>query len=135
MASRLSTGSQNAACDAIVDRLDAGAAAGTIKVYSGSQPTTANDAATGTLLATFTLGDPAFGSAAAGVASLLGVPLSATAVATGTAGWFRAADSDGNTVFDGSVGTSGAQLNLNSLSITSGGTVQITSGTATMPSA
>lgn len=133
MATRIAVSAQNAACDGIVDLLDAGSGAGTIKVYSGSQPATPGTAPTGTLLATFTCADPAFGAASTGVATLAGTPLSTTGAATGTAGWFRAADSAGNAVFDGSVGTSGAQLNLNSLSITTGGTVQITSGTATIP--
>ena len=134
MAMRLAATARNATCDALVDRLDLGAAAGTIKVYTGSQPTNPDTAPSGTLLATFTLADPAFGAASTGVADLDADPdLSTTAVATGTAGWFRAADSDDNAAFDGTVGTSGAQLNLNTTSIVSGGTVTITSGTVTMP--
>lgn len=134
----LPTASRNAAADAVVDRLDAGAGAPTIKVYSGSKPASANDAATGTLLVTFTLdGTAAFGAAGAttaGQADLDVSPaISATAAATGTAGWFRAADSDGNTVFDGTAGTTGTDLILNSTSITSGATVNLLSGSVTMP--
>lgn len=133
MALRLPTATQNAMANAMADRVDAGGAAGTIEIYSGAQPATANDAATGTLLATFTLPYPAFGDASGGVANLLGVPLSTTGSAAGTPGWFRAKDSTGATAFDGSVGTSGAQLNLNTTSITAGGQVQITSGSDTQP--
>lgn len=128
----ISTAARNAVADTLVDLLDAGAGAGTIKIYTGSQPAGPGTAPTGTLLATFTLSDPAFGSASTGVATL-GSVSSVSAVATGTAGWFRAADSDGTAVFDGTVGTSGAQLNLNTTSIVSGGTVSITSGTVTAP--
>jgi hypothetical protein len=134
---QLSTASKNAACNAVVDSLDGGSAAGTIKVYDGSQPADANTAiTTQTLLATFTLSATAFGSASSGVATLAGVPLSATAVATGTATWFRAASGGtggAGTVFDGNVATSSADLTLNTTSITSGNTVQITSGTVTCP--
>lgn len=133
MAFRLPTAVRNAACDAIVDALDAGAGASTIEVRTGSQPASANDAATGTVLATFTLADPGFGAASSGVATLASPPRSTTGSAAGTAGWFRAKDSNGNTVFDGDVGTSGAVLNLNTLTISIGVAVEIVSGTVTMP--
>ncbi|MFI7468156.1 hypothetical protein [Nonomuraea sp. NPDC049646] len=133
MAFRLPTGVRNAACDAIVDALDAGAGAATIEVRSGTQPATADAAATGTVLATFTLADPAFGPASGGGANLLSTPRSTTGSAAGTAGWFRAKDSNGNTCFDGSVGTSGADMNLNTLTISVGVAVDLTSGTVTMP--
>lgn len=133
MAFRIPTAVRNAACDAIVDALDAGAGAATIEVRSGSQPASANDVAGGTLLATFTLADPAFGAAASGVATLASTPRSTTGSAAGTAGWFRAKDSNGNTVCDGSVGTSGADMNLNTLTISVGVAVDLVSGTVTMP--
>lgn len=129
MATRIPTASRNAAADAI----GALANGGTIEVRSGSQPASASDAATGTLLATFTLSGTAFGAPSAGVKTLAGTPLSATAAATGTAGWFRVKGSGGSTVLDGSVGTSGAELNLSTTTITSSDSVQITSGTLTMP--
>lgn len=134
MATRIPTAARNAACDAVVDLADAGAGAATIEVRTGSQPASANDAATGTLLATFTCADPAFGDSAVGVATLDTTPvLAAAGVAAGTAGWFRMKDSTGATVMDGSVGTSGAELNLNTTTISVGVGVEITSGTVTMP--
>lgn len=136
MATRIPTASQNAACDALVDRVDGGSGPGTIQIRSGSQPNTANDAATGTLLATITLNDPAFGSASSGVATLSVSPaLSATAAATGTAGWARVLDSTGATVMDGSVTATGGggQIELATTSIVSAATVAITSGTVTQP--
>ena len=63
MATRITQAAAAAACDAVVDRLDAGAAAGYIEIRTGSQPATADTAATGTLLGTLTLSDPAFGNA------------------------------------------------------------------------
>jgi hypothetical protein len=137
MAIRLSTAAVNAKCNAAVDLLDAGPGAGTIKIYSGTQPATANDSASGTLLATFTLADPAFSAAAAGVATLSGVPLGTTGASAGTAGWFRAADSTGATVFDGAITVTGGggQLELNTTTISVGVAVEITGGSYTQPAA
>lgn len=135
MATRLPTATRNAACDAVVDLFDGGPSAGTIKIYTGSQPASANDAATGTLLATVTLSDPAFGAASTGVATMAGTPLSGTGVAAGTAGWARLADSTGATVLDGNVTATGdgGQIELASTTISIGTTVNITSGIVTMP--
>jgi hypothetical protein len=136
MATRLPTAARNAAADAVVDLADAGSGAATVQVRTGSQPASANDAATGTLLVTITLNDPAFGAASSGVATLDVDPaLTATAVATGTAGWFRMLDSTGATVMDGAVTATGGggDLTLASTSIASGTEVSITSGTVTMP--
>lgn len=134
MATRLSTAARNAAANAIVLLIDAGPAAGTLQLRSGGQPASGDDPATGTLLATFTLADPAFGAAALGVTTLDTTPiLSTTGVADGVAGWFRVADSTGATVGDGAIGTSGQQLNLNTTTISTGVTVEISAGTATMP--
>lgn len=138
MAVQLATATVNAKADAVDALVNGGSAAGTIKVYSGTQPVNANTAITGTLLATFTLDNPAFGAASAGVITLGAVPLSTTGAAAGTASHFRCASGGTGgvgTVFDGSVTATGGggQLQLNSTSISVGVTVQITSGTYTMP--
>lgn len=135
MAVKLATATVNAKANAAVDLLDGGTGAGTIKIYTGAQPATANDAASGSLLCTFALADPAFGAAANGVATLLGVPLTTTGAAAGTAGWFRAADSADGSVFDGSVTASGGggQVQLNTTTISVGVDVEITGGTYTQP--
>jgi len=101
---------------------------GTLEIYTTPQPANANTAVTSqTLLATLTFGNPAFGSAVAGIATANAIA-SGTAVATGTAVWFRCLKSDGTTVVcDGSVGTSGSDLNLNSTAIQTGATVSVTS--------
>lgn len=130
MAVRLAVSLANTLADAVDTALGN---AGTIKIYTGTQPATADTAASGTLLATFTLGSPGFGAASSGTITLAGVPLTVAASNTGTAGWFRIATSGASTILDGSVGTSGNQINLNTTSITSGVNVTITSGTITMP--
>lgn len=97
---------------------------GFIKVYDGTQPAT-GDTALGsqTLLVTLTFSNPAFAAASAGVLTANAIT-SGTAVATGTATWFRAVKTDGTTkVFDGSVGTASANMILPTTGITSGATV------------
>lgn len=136
----LSDAAQNAACNAVVDLLDAGAAAGEIELRTGSKPNDPNDAATGTLLATVPFNDPAFGNAGASVvgqADLAGtLPLEdPSPVASGTVGWFRALDSNGAAVFDGTVGTSGsgADMIVNTVTVTAGVPFRITAGSYTHP--
>jgi hypothetical protein len=112
---------------------------GTLVLYSGTQPTNPDTALSGnTALATFTLGATAFGAgttANPSVAALSGTPLSATAGASATATFGRFLKSDGTTVVaDVTIGTSGSDINLNSTSITSGGTVTITSYTWSLAS-
>ena len=91
---RLTNAVASAACDAIVDAIDGGAAAGTIKIYTGTIPTDA-DTALGaqTLLATLTFSDPAFGAASNGVATASAITSDTSADATGTAAWARIASS------------------------------------------
>lgn len=131
---RLTNASASAAADAVVDRIDAGAGAGTIKIYTATIPTDA-DTAIGaqTLLATLTFSDPAFGAASNGVATASAITSDASADATGTAAWARIADSTGTTVMDVTVGTSGEDINFNTVSFVSGATVSITSLTYTQP--
>lgn len=99
----------------------------TMTVYAGAQPANANTALSGqTVLATFTL--PAAGSnsvSAAGVITF-GAISNVTASNTGTASFFRITNG-ANTIMDGNVGTSASDLNLNSVAISSGATVSVTS--------
>lgn len=134
MTLRFAVAGRNAGLDARLDRMDAGVGAGVIKIYSGSQPATGDTAASGTLLATFTCADPAWGASTGGVKTLDADPdLTTTAAATGTAGWARCEDSAGVAVMDGSVGTASTDFIINSTSITSGQTVNLTAGTVTDP--
>lgn len=87
-------------------------------------------------LVVINLQDPAFGAAAAGSMSIQGTPLSAVAVATGTADNFELRDKDNNAVVLGSVtGTGGGgDIELDNTAINSGQSVEITSLTYTAPS-
>jgi hypothetical protein len=135
MATRIPTASRNAGCNAIGNLADGGPAAGTVQIRTGTQPASADSAATGTLLATVTLNDPAWGAASAGVKTLQGVPLAATGAADGQAGWFRVLDSTSATVVDGAatVTGGGGELQLNTTTISTGVDFEITAGTLTMP--
>ncbi len=133
MTTILSNAARSAMCDALVDLADAGSGPGTVQIRTGSQPAGPGTAASGTLLGTLTLSDPAFGAASNGVATASAVTGDSSADATGTAGWFRVLDSNAVAVWDGAVGTSGSDMNLSSVSIVAGGTINITSWTVTMP--
>lgn len=136
MTIRIPNNVRSAGANAMVDLLDAGAGAGQIVVRTGAQPATANDAATGTILATFTLNDPAFGVAANGVKTLDVDPvITATGVAAGTAGWARAVDSAGATVFDGSVSASGGggDFIMSTTTVSVGLEITLTAGSMTQP--
>jgi hypothetical protein len=106
---------------------------GWIRLYSGLQPTTADEAVSGqVVLAELRFGNPAFGSASDGAAAANAITGDSSANATGTATWFRGFRSDGTTpVFDGSVGTSNSNLVLNSVEISAGAQVDVTSFTFT----
>lgn len=113
----------NAAANAVVDQADGG----TLRIYDGSQPADADTAVSGqTLLAELTLGSPAFGAASNGTATANTITADSSANATGTATWFRVSTSGGAALFDGSVGTSDADLVMNSAAIQSGAEVDVT---------
>lgn len=140
MATKITQAAAKAACDALVDLLDGGSGAGYIEIRTGAQPATANTAASGTLLATLPLSDPAFGNATTAspsVATASAITSDTTADATGTAGWFRAYDSNGVAVIDGSVTATGGggDLTLDSVSIVAGGTIAMTGWIVSHPTA
>jgi hypothetical protein len=126
---KLSNAAANAQADAVARLLDNGY----LRIYSGGQPTDA-DTAIGAqvLLAELRFNATSAPAAVAGVLTFNAFTANSSADATGTATWFRALKSDGSTVvYDGSVGISGANMNLNSVAIQSGAAVSISSGTFT----
>lgn len=125
---------RNAQVNAIRDLIDAGAAGGTISIYSGTQPATGSTALSGnTLLATLTFSVSSAPNASDGVLTFNAVTEDSAAAATGTATFARIRDSNAVDVIDMDVGTSGASINLNTTSIVIGGAVRMTSGTLTAP--
>ena len=119
------TALRNSRMDAINTAANAGVGAALIRIYDGTRPATGGTATT--LLAELTASDPMFGASASGQLTASAITQDSSANATGTATWFRVVDSAGTTVMDGSVGTSGSDLNLTTTSITATQPVSITS--------
>ena len=117
--------------NAMLDAVTTGAgSAALLRIYDGARPATGGTATT--LLAELTCNATFAPAASGGVLTLNAITQDASANATGTATWFRIVKSDGTThVLDGSVGTSGSDLNLTTTSITAGQPVSVTSFTIT----
>lgn len=127
MATRIATVVKTAKADAV--RALFNASGTTLKIYTGTQPATADTAASGTELVSMSLPNPCFLAASSGVISKTGT-WSGTASATGTAGWFRI--ENGSNRLDGTVGTSGQELNLSSVSIVTNGVVTVDTASFTV---
>lgn len=125
-----------AALDAATAKLDT---TSHIKVYTGAQPASTLASEAGTLLATLAFSATAFPASTSGTsdgnvtATANSIASDTNAANTGTAGHFRCWNNSSVTVFQGNVGTSLADLNLNTTSITAGDTVAITAFTITLP--
>ena len=107
---------------------------GTLKIYTGGQPASANDAASGSLLATITIPATAFGASASGVIAKSGT-WSVVATGTGTAGWARMESSAGARKMDFLCAESAAELIIDNDAIVTGGVVTVTALTLTTPAA
>jgi len=122
----------NAAADAVARLVDNGY----LRIYDSTgtgQPATADTAVTTqVLLAELRFNATSAPAAVAGVLTFNAFTPDSSADASGSATWFRALKSDGTSaVFDGSVGTSGSNCNLNSVAISAGAAVSISSATYT----
>ena len=123
---------RNSMLNAIRDAIDTGATGGFIRIYSGTRPATSG--AETTILAELICSKPSAPNASAGVLTFSAITQDTSANNTGTASWFRVLTSGGTPIFDGlttaTTGTTG-DLNLNSLGISTGIAVQISSFTIT----
>ncbi len=126
---KLSNAAANASANAFTALLNSGY----LKLYDGSQAATADTAVSGqTLCATLRFSSTAFGSASGGVSTANTITSDTDAAATCTTTWFRTLESDNATVtMDGSTGTSGADINLSTVSIVQHATVAVTAFTYT----
>jgi hypothetical protein len=161
MALKFSTGLKNQLFNSIKGEIAASTYSlknGVIYIYSGTQPATADAAATGTLLMVVTVGSGAFvhGTATNGLdfdAPAAGVMAKAAAevwsgvgladAGTGTtAGWFRhcgnPADNQGISTtlprIDGRISTSGAEMSLSNLTIVQGASTTVDTYSLSWPS-
>lgn len=104
--------------------------AAVITLYSGTRPATGG--AVTTPIVALVAGTPFAPAPVGGVLTMNPVsPGTASAAGTPTATWARLTTAGAAFVADMSVGTSGADINLNSVVISQGAQVSITSGTFT----
>jgi hypothetical protein len=121
----------------ISDAVDAGTAAGYLRIYSGTRPSNGAAVGTGhTLLAELRFSDPCVTASgvATGVLTFDSITADTSANAAGTASWFRILQSNGTTyVADGSVSVTGGggDLQLDSTTIASGQNVSVNTFTIT----
>lgn len=124
MAVTYSTACKTARMNAVVSQIDAGAGTSTIEIGTSGM---------GTVLAVFDLPDPC-GTVTNGVLTFDMDPdlTDSSANAGGTAAAAQIKDGSGTAVITGlTVGTSGADIILDSVSITAGQTVSLTTGSIT----
>jgi len=128
MASNLhiATAARNAMLDQINGQIGT-SATGFLKIYSGTQPANAQTATStaNTLLAQLTLSATAFGAASNGTITINTITDDSSADATGTAVWATLTKNDGTRIIDLSVGTSGSDINFNSVNFQSGAVVSV----------
>jgi len=119
----LETALRNVLADAIDNEINTGAGTATF-VFE-----TSGDVE----VATIDLQNPAFGAAAAGVITLLGVPLSDTSATGGTTVQASVFDRDTTKQFELTVGTSGTEIIISSTVIGATDQVDLTALTITVP--
>ena len=130
---RFSLGVRNAVANAVKDIV--GDYASVLRIYTGTQPATADTAATGMLLCEIAL-TSGFITATTGFTELTLASTTGevgTAVATGTAGYGRWTNAGGTISVDGSVGTAGTDFIIDPVDITEAESVTVTSLKLTQP--
>lgn len=130
MAVKFTTAVRNARLDAITTYAGSNPI---VRIYSGTAPADANTSLSGnTVLAELACSASLAPAASGGVLTLSTITQDSSADATGTATFYRWLKSDATTVIQqGTVSTSGADLNLNTTSIVIGGPVAVSSWTLT----
>lgn len=130
MAERINTAARNRQVDSIGDDLNSG----TFKMYTGAQPASGNDAASGTLLVTINLPADAMAAAVDGTAAKLGT-WSGVAVTGGDAGWFRITNAAATRNYDGAVTATGGggEVEFPTVTVIGGQTVIVGAFTITQP--
>jgi hypothetical protein len=116
---------KNARLDQITSAIST---SGLLRIYSGTPPANADTALSGnTLLAELALSSAFAAGAASGVLTASAITSDTSADNTGTASFFRLVTSGGTAKVQGTVGTSGQDLNLNTVSIVAAATVAVSS--------
>lgn len=131
---KFTTALRSTIAQAIVDAMANGTTSTPmIEIYDGTMPGSMGGSITDNLLAELAMTNAA-ATQAGGVVTLDKITNDSSANASGTAGWARILDRDGAEVIYLTVSESGGggDLELNTVSITSGSPVAITSGTITV---
>lgn len=118
----LSTAGRDAACNAVVDLLDAGSPPGNLVFRTSGDVE----------VATLPFSNPAFGNSSTGTATA-GSITSDTSATGGTTTKATLENAAGTAVLTVTVGTSGSEINLSSTAIGAGDTVSMSALTVTMP--
>jgi hypothetical protein len=128
MALRYSNTVKNARLDAVESTVGT---APTLQIRSGSQPATADTAATGTVLATCALPSDWMAAASGGTKAKAGTWEDTSADNTGTAGWFRIQGAGG--AIDGTVTLTGGggDMTVDNTSFAAGQAFSVTGFTLT----
>ena len=132
---RIATTLKNSMLTPVKDAIDAGAGAGTIKIYTSPMATLPSDAiSTQTLLGTLTFSDPSGASPTGGVFTASAITQDSSADATGTAAWARIQDSTGTVVMDVDITATGGggAMQMNTTSVVIGGPISISALTVTL---
>lgn len=111
--------------------------AAVLKIRTGAQPATCATADSGTVVATISLASDWAAAASGGTKAWSSLPVTdASADNSGTAAHFRLYASDGTTChIQGTVGVSGTDMIVDSVSFTAGQTFNVTAWTFTAPGA
>ena len=107
---------------------------GVLKIYNGTQPADPDTAITTQVaLVTLTLNADAFALASAGAVAANAIT-DGTVTVAGTASWFRLFKANGTTpLLDGSVGTEGCDINLDTVALLVDDVIHIAALTVTLP--
>ena len=120
----LETAMRNALADAFDARVNADASPGYMQLETSADAE----------VATFTFQDPAFGAAATGVITLLGVPIQDTSATGGTVAQGSIYDGANTKLAEAAAATSAQPITVSSTTIGATETVTLTSLTVTVPS-
>lgn len=135
MTIQFSTAVRNALLDVIETTVGAAAK---LQIWTGAPPANCATAPSGTKLVEITMASDWAANASAGSKTLNSLPLLTTALAAGTAGYYRFVDSVGTTCHEQGTVTAtggGGDMTIDNAVLASGQAVQVTGFTKTAPGA
>jgi hypothetical protein len=130
MATKFSTALRNSMLDAIESAIGTSAV---LQIKTGSAPAGVSSANSGSILCTYSLASDWAAAAGSGAKNFNNLPLTTSALTSGTAGHFRIFSSTGVCHWQGSVTATGGggDMTIDNTSIANNQTIQVTSFTLT----